>query len=420
MLKDRVSIIEKLFNSMDGVQASNWQVQEVAAWRKANPELNEDLDFCFEVLAGKHKIGMTIRLISQLNGRPLNPDVLNKLNNLTIKEYYTNIKNNVAILGTGYVQQMYEEDCMLELGILDFMKPLINREYRLGYSNKQAMITDLSPMLAKKYPDDHVAKEYYIQEKLDGNRCIAYYNNGKWNFQSRSGKVLKVDFDMSWAPEDLVFDGEVMTLGKAGSRDFNKTSGAINGKYTDKSALHYYIYDIIDTSLTYEERWAILKEIDDTKDCTILPVLGKVFVDWNPSKNQELDKLLDYIVDKGGEGVMLRDPNGTYEHKRSKNLLKYKKVKTMDLRVTGVLPGTGKYIGMIGSLECQDDEHTILVNVGSGLSDEDRMLSDEFWLNKIVEVKYFDVCQSDKKDVKSLRFPRLKGIREDKNETSKY
>ena len=117
---------------------------------------------------------------------------------------------------------------------------------------------------------------------------------------------------------------------------------------------------------------------------------------------------------------MLRDPDGLYVNNRSANLLKYKKVKTMDLRVIDIVPGTGKYEDMIGSLTCRDDENTILVNVGSGLSDEDRMMPDEYWKGNIVEVAYFDVCKSDKKDYKSLRFPRLKGLREDKHETSKY
>ena len=58
-------------------------------------------------------------------------------------------------------------------------------------------------------------------------------------------------------------------------------------------------------------------------------------VNANPDYNGTLDKWLDHIVDKGGEGIMLRDPDGKYEcGKRSANLLKYKKLKTMDLRIT--------------------------------------------------------------------------------------
>ena len=32
----------------------------VAKFRANHPELDDDLDFCFEVLAGKHKLGFTV------------------------------------------------------------------------------------------------------------------------------------------------------------------------------------------------------------------------------------------------------------------------------------------------------------------------------------------------------------------------
>ena len=80
-----------------------------------------------------------------------------------------------------------------------------------------------------------------------------------------------------------MFDGEVMTLGKAGSRDFNKTSGSINGKYTDKSALHYYIYDVILEGVPYNLRKGVLDHFTSTgDDCSILPTLGLIALQLNP------------------------------------------------------------------------------------------------------------------------------------------
>jgi len=420
-LKERVKTIEQLFVKMDGNQASNWQVEEVKIFKETHPELIEDLDFCFEVLAGKHKMGVTLGYpISTKNITPSD-----SLERLTIKQYYEATKKMFDCHGRTLERKTLEEKLLFGAGIISFMVPLINREYRLGYSNKSAMVTNLTPMLAKKYPDDHKEQYYYIQEKLDGNRCIAFYKENKWNFQSRSGKPLKVNFDMSWADTDITFDGEIMTLGKAGSRDFNQTSGSINSKYGDKTQLHYYIYDIIDENLPYEQRKNILECYDIskhciTKDCTILPVLDKIWVYPNPDYNCKLDEWLDKIVNKGGEGLILRNPEGLYEHKRTANLLKYKRVQTMDLKVIGIEEGNGKYEDKIGSLICTDDERTVLVKVGSGLSDEDRDLPEDYFIGKIVEVAYFDICQSEKKGYQSLRFPRLKGVRDDKSTTSKY
>ena len=49
---------------------------------------------------------------------------------------------------------------------------------------------------------------------------------------------------------------------------------------------------------------------------------------------------------------MLNTARGLYQHKRTNDLLKFKKVQTVDLYVVGIVEGTGKYEGMVGSLDC--------------------------------------------------------------------
>ena len=426
-LTERCNKIGDLFEQLEEISGKLLKEELVQNWRKDNPELEEDLDFCFEVLAGKHKLGYTYQ--SNIDDERLVAD----FEGSTIKQFVEFLKSLSATDDDKwYATVCTPNKCRWFIGYL------VNREWRLGYSNKNNMITDLSPMLAKKYPDDFIAgKRYYIQEKLDGNRCIAYfdYDEQKWKFQSRSGKPLKVDFNMDWArllldeyKEYPIFDGEIMTLGKAGSRDFNTTSGAINGKFTDKSALHYYIYDIVAPKLTYKERKEILdkcnkyieEEMYIRPNCTILKVLDTVELYPNPDYNIALDVWLDKIVDKGGEGIILRDPDAVYQcGKRTNALLKYKKVQTMDLRIVGWNEGNGKYIGAIGSFICQTDDGKYQVNV-SGMPDDMHYSDPDKWMNKIIEVAYFDVSQSKNNSYKSLRFPRLKRIRDDKDTTSIY
>ena len=153
-------------------------------------------------------------------------------------------------------------------------------------------------------------------------------------------------------------------------------------------------------------------------DCTILKVIGQCELQPNPAYNTQLDKWLDEIVDKGGEGLMLRDPDAVYDiGRRSEALLKYKKVQTMDLRIVGFNEGKGKYEGMIGSFICESDEGDIQVNV-AGMSDDIRMSNPDDWIGTIIEVAYFDISMSKDKTTKSLRFPRLKRVRNDKDTTS--
>ena len=91
----------------------------------------------------------------------------------------------------------------------------------------------------------------------------------------------------------------------------------------------------------------------------------------------------------------------------------------MDLRIIDWNEGKGKYLGMIGSFVCQDDQEQILVNV-AGMPDEIREADPNLFIGKIIEVAYFDESVSKTSNKISLRFPRLKKFRDDKDTTSIY
>lgn len=411
-LVNRCKMINSMFNHLALISGRADKEIYVDTYKKLHPKIVKDLDFCFEVLAGKYKLGYTFIITKDCG---LDSENYKELN---IRSFYKKLQELPATdAGILLASRITPSE------VNGFISMLVNREFRLGYSNKQSMITNLSPMLAKKYPETFKGEyTYYIQEKLDGNRCIAYYNSDedKWCFQSRSGKELKVNFDMSWAEKRFIYDGEIMNKSHTLTSDFNKTSGAINSKFGDKSGLHYFIYDIVDVTREYKDRLAHLMVYQDTgKDCTILPVLDEVTLYPNIEYNWKLDEWLDKITGKGGEGIILRDPHGWYEHKRSNYLLKYKKTQTMDLRIVDWNEGNGKYAGAIGSFLCQTDDGTIQANV-SGMSDEMRFSNPNDWIGRIMEVAYFSISQSSNNSYKSLRFPRLKRIRNDKNETSIY
>ena len=73
----------------------------------------------------------------------------------------------------------------------------------------------------------------------------------------------------------------------------------------------------------------------------------------------------------------------------------------------------------IDGIVCETDDGTISVNV-SGMSDDVRFSNPEDWLGRIIEVAYFDISKSKTKDKLSLRFPRMKKVRDDKTTTSIY
>jgi DNA ligase-1 len=426
-LQKRCETIQKLFDQMDGEQASNWQKELVAEFRRSHPELNKDLDFCFEVLAGKHKMGVTVYYSDPKDSLPFE-----RLWRGSIEDFYLTAKNAFDEVGRTLENIDQFSGVLKKMGISGFFVPLINRTYRLGYSNKQAMITDKSPMLAKKWDEERFrfkGKRIHIQEKYDGNRCVAWKENGEWHFQSRRGKPLKVNFDMeSFAGDtNLVFDGEVLT--KRG--DFNKASGLISSLDKNKDELIYMIYDIIHPDYNYNNRRIILEEFKDTEKVKVAPIIREGIYVGSKEPNigelneEDIGRLLLEMVNQGAEGIIVRIGDGLYENKRSLNLLKYKLVQTMDMKCTGWIPGTGKYEGMIGALTAElttDKGEHITASIGSGLSDLDRDKDPDYFIGKILEVQYFEKSKNQSSDENewSLRFPRLKGVRNDRTTTSEY
>jgi len=139
-------------------------------------------------------------------------------------------------------------------------------------------------------------------------------------------------------------------------------------------------------------------------------------VDLDTEEGQTRYKEINAMAIAGGyEGIMLKDPLAGYECKRSVSWLKLKPFIEVSLAVVAVEEGTGKNVGKLGALVCEgvDDGKAIRVNVGSGLTDEDRVT---YWDNAdtligdIVEVRA-DAITQNQDGTYSLRFPRFKSFR---------
>ena len=119
------------------------------------------------------------------------------------------------------------------------------------------------------------------------------------------------------------------------------------------------------------------------------------------------------MVAEGFEGIMIKDPNGKWEGKRSVAWLKQKPFIEVSLAVIETEEGTGRNVGKMGALVCEgvEDGKLIRVNVGSGFTDKDR---DEFWQCKVdgqvIEVRA-DAVTQNQDGTYSLRFPRFMRFR---------
>lgn len=437
-LDERVQIFELLFDTLQSTNGRLEKERAVKLFEGIYAELKEDWIYILETLDGKHPIGWTFVPTFGSN-ETMQSNGINTVKKM-IQFCESAVDRTAATTGT--IERT--------IGIYGgFLAPIVNRTLRLGIGKSLLAKSDITPMLAKKYEGGFLRGDFVVTEKLDGNRCVAAFNHvdNRWEFFSRSGKPMKVNFDMTGLDTSLIYDGEVMSdLQTALSMKryfailndddfkqttfdaqlmFNRTSGLINRHDTNKKGLVYNIFDII-TDDSYANRRKSLSELEFDvmgDDVRILPTL------YIGNDKTVINSLLGRMTQMGGEGIMLNRIDRCYEHKRSDALLKYKQVQFVDMRVTDWYLGTGKYAGLVGGLTCElttvDGKH-VICDVGSGLSDQQRLewaINPSRIVGKIVQVGYHEMTQSEENlgtNIYSLRFPRLIKVRTDKTDTSEF
>jgi DNA ligase-1 len=128
---------------------------------------------------------------------------------------------------------------------------------------------------------------------------------------------------------------------------------------------------------------------------------------------KEMNKL---ALEEGYEGLMIKPVDQGYKCKRSHAWLKIKPFIEVTLKVVALEEGTGKNKGGLGALavEGEDDGKFFKLNVGSGLTDDNR---EQIWDNQdavigqLVEIRADAVTISQDNSAYSLRFPRFKTFR---------
>jgi DNA ligase-1 len=268
-----------------------------------------------------------------------------------------------------------------------------------------------------------------VEPKLDGVRVLTVvdYESRIVTMYTRNGKEL-VNFphiikafedNMDNWGRSYVFDGEVV------SSSFQALMKEVHRKENAQAQdARLMLFDIVPLAefkagasvMGQKRRSAFLREN-----------FSKLFADSGcidiiAQREFDLDVFTDEIefkdynkaaVAEGFEGIMIKDPNGKWEGKRSVAWLKQKPFIEVSLAVIETEEGTGRNVGKMGALVCEgtEDGKLIRVNVGSGFTDKDR---DEFWQCKVdgqvIEVRA-DAITQNQDGTYSLRFPRFMRFR---------
>ncbi|MFV0476736.1 MAG: DNA ligase [Parahaliea sp.] len=214
-----------------------------------------------------------------------------------------------------------------------------------------------SLMLAQNYDAQDVAG-WLASEKLDGVR-------GYWTGDiliSRQNKRFYPPAGFTEGFPPFALDGELYM----GPGQFADTSGKIR-KGEHWSGIKLHVFDVP------EAKGGLLMRLEKIRQwLTVHPEANIAVIEQVPVHGiTEAQAMLDQIMNKGGEGVILRDPNAPYLRTRSKSMLKLKRWQDDECTITAHLPGKGKYQGLLGAVECRWLDGQI-IRLGSGFSDAER------------------------------------------------
>ncbi|KAI9209021.1 uncharacterized protein BJ171DRAFT_413257, partial [Polychytrium aggregatum] len=253
-------------------------------------------------------------------------------------------------------------------------------------------------LLAKSWnPESDDPKDWFISEKLDGVRAM--WNPVKKSFYTRLGNPLSAP---RWFTKDLpnfFLDGELFS----GRSQFAQTVSIVRSQdspHWDK--IVYHCFDAPNLSdKVFEDRLAEAQKYFAAK-----PVSHVKIVRHEPCKSvQQLKDMLDQVLDRGGEGLMLRQPQSMYEGRRSPTLLKVKAFYEAEARVTGHQRGTGRNSSVMGALMCVMASGATF-KVGTGFTDAQRRNPPK--IGSIITYRFQELSKSG-----NPRFPSYVGVRID-------
>jgi DNA ligase-1 len=276
----------------------------------------------------------------------------------------------------------------------------------------------LKPMLALELDMEkpNIKFPAYVQPKLDGVRCLIYYNSvGDLVFQSRQNTIyepfehLVPELKMLFTSfiegleqlkdlKDLVIDGELYIHGAA----FEKITSIVRRsktKHAEASTIKYHIYDCFysgnddKNKVGYGERYTALKKAFTQHHFTnIVLVETKVANDMG-----EIEALHTHYtkLQEPYEGIMIRNKDSPYKQQgRSKDLLKYKKFHDDEFVVIGHHEGTGAHKGT-PIFECRSNAKigkTFSVTMQGSIEGRKKMLENvQSYYGKQLTVKYQEI-----------------------------
>lgn len=199
----------------------------------------------------------------------------------------------------------------------------------------------------------------FVQPKIDGFRCVTKITkDGKIEMLSRTNIPFKGFSDMKkellkivlpktgFGSKTLYLDGELF-IPDVG---FSVLSGKIKrGQHHEDynlSNLQYQLFDCFDVNVkdvSFDKRielcMSITKKLNNSNIFTI-----------TTEEVNDVEKVLERFsvyLSNNDEGIMIRNKDSVYEHKRSRNLVKHKQFHDSEFEIIGFKQGEGEDAGTV-------------------------------------------------------------------------
>ena len=282
------------------------------------------------------------------------------------------------------------------------------------------------PLTNKKKQSILESNHHSIEEKLGGNRAFLLLSIDGNKMVTRGGKdishLIPHIINTPWHMKDCILDGENYDMQMTDAQ----IAGHLNYRSTDiaPATIRFHAFDcVMSNGIDNTDTALIHRRVDLNLAMSLIRNPNIVILPNYPLHKTPAGDAIqyyDFIVDSGGEGVMIKHDYAKYfPGKRPVNVWwKIKKISTYDAVIIGFTEAkhgkTGKFDGLIGAIEYGAYINNELRFIGkcSGMDDDTRKAMSTTPIDYMGRV--FEMEAQEKLASGNLKDPRFIRLRDDK------
>ena len=269
------------------------------------------------------------------------------------------------------------------------------------------------PMLAASFDKrkDKVTYPVDVQPKLDGVRCLAYWDGDSVKLMSRGGKQWEccqhiIDELETVLPKGWVLDGELYIHGST----FQEITKLVKKLRPESVNVEFHVYDVPRAGNWcgnggWDNRKNVLNDFHGNHGhCKSVKVVRTDFA----AHEEDVYELQSEYLEEGYEGAIVRESDGEYKFGyRSNKLLKVKNFMDEEYLIAGFTTGVGRFEGsVVWVCMTEDGQSFKVVPQGTMEERQETYKNADKYIGEHLKVKFFELT-----DDGIPRFPVGLGIR---------